>query len=65
MPESGVAIVLARCIKAHNFQMDSQTCTKFCEKVGHEPKDRWLSVQANWQKGTVAVGVDSNKKAYN
>ncbi len=25
--------------KAHNFQMDSHTCTKFSGKVGNEPKD--------------------------
>ncbi len=26
-------------IKANNFQIDSQTCTRFSGKVGHEPKD--------------------------
>ncbi len=31
--------------------MDSQTCTRFSGKVGHEPKDSWLTVRANWQKG--------------
>ncbi len=30
---------VAQCEKANNFQMDSQTCTRFSGNVGHEPKD--------------------------
>ncbi len=44
--------------------MDSQTCTRFSGKVGHEPKDSWLTIWANWQKGGMAVGVACNKKAH-
>ncbi len=25
--------------RVHNFQMGSETCTRFTAKVGHEPKD--------------------------
>ncbi len=25
--------------KAHNIQVDSQTCTRLSGKIGHEPKD--------------------------
>ncbi len=31
----GEAIGVAYCKKVHNFQMDSQTCTRFSGKVGH------------------------------
>ncbi len=34
-----------------NFQMVSQTCTRFSGKISHEPKDSRLTVWANWQKG--------------
>ena len=27
--------------KEHNFQMDSQSSTRFSGKAGHEPKDSW------------------------
>ncbi len=36
--KGGVAVGVD-CKKVHNFQMDSQTCTKFSGKVGHELKD--------------------------
>ncbi len=36
--KGGVAMGVAYCKKVHNFQMDSQTCTRFSGKVGHEPK---------------------------
>ncbi len=36
----GVAVGVASFEKVHNFQMDSQTCTRFSGKVDHEPKDR-------------------------
>ncbi len=45
------------CKKAHNSQMDILTGSRFSEKVGHEQKDSWLTVQANWQKWDVAAGV--------
>lgn len=34
-----------------NFQMDSETCKRFCGKFGNEPKDNWLTVHANREKG--------------
>ncbi len=34
-----VETVVAYCKRANNFQMDSQTCTEFSEKVSHEAKD--------------------------
>ncbi len=49
--KGGVAMWVAYCKKTHNFQMDSQTFTRFSRKVGHEPEDSWLTVCANWQKG--------------
>ncbi len=63
LAKRGVAKGVACFKKAHNFQMDSQTCTKFGWKVGAE--DSCLPVQTNWQKGGVAVGVACNKKANN
>ncbi len=36
--------------------------TRFGVKVGHKLKDSRLSVQANWQKVGVAVGVACLKK---
>ncbi len=63
--KGGVAMGVAYCKKVHNFQMDSQTCTRFSGKVGHEPKDSRLMVRANWQKGGVAVGVACNKEVHN
>ncbi len=35
----GVAMGVVYCKIAHNFQMDSQACTRFSGKFGHEPKD--------------------------
>ncbi len=49
------------CKKAHNFQMDSHTCTTFTAKVNHEPKVNCLT----GKKGGVAVRVACNKKARN
>ncbi len=37
--KGGVVMEVAYCKKVHNFQMDSQTSTRFSGKVGHEPKD--------------------------
>ncbi len=37
--------------KVHIFQTDSQTWSRFTAKVGHDPKDSWLTVWADWQKG--------------
>ncbi len=65
MTKGGVAMGVASCKKVHNFQMDSQICTRFSGKVGHEPKDSWLTVQANWQKAGMAVGVAFNKNTHN
>ncbi len=39
LQKGGVAMGVAYCKKVHNFQLDSQTCTRFSAKVGHEPKD--------------------------
>ncbi len=49
----------------HDFPVDSQTCTRVSGKAGNEAKDSGLTVQANWQKGGVAVGEAYNKKAHN
>ncbi len=38
-PVAGVVMGVAFCQKVHNFQMDSQICTKFSGKVDYEPKD--------------------------
>ncbi len=38
-PKGGVVMGVAYCKNVQNFQMDSQTCTRFSGKVGHEPKD--------------------------
>ncbi len=38
------------CKKMLNFKIDTQTCKRFIGKVGHEPKDSWLPVQADGQK---------------
>ncbi len=35
--KEGVLTEVAYCKKAHNFQMDLQTCTRFSEKGGYEP----------------------------
>ncbi len=37
--KGGIAMGVVYCKKVQNFQMDSQTCTRFSGKVGHEPKD--------------------------
>ncbi len=37
--KEGVALGVTYCKKVHNFQMDSQTWTRFSGTVGHEPKD--------------------------
>ncbi len=37
--KGGVAMEAARFKRVHNFQMDSQTCTRYSGKVGYEPKD--------------------------
>ncbi len=39
LAERGVAGGVAYCKKAHDFQMDSQTCMRFGGKVHDEPKD--------------------------
>ncbi len=44
--------------QVHNFQMDSQTCTRFSGKVGS-----WAKVRQ--KKGGVGVGMACNKKANN
>ncbi len=49
--KGGVVTGVDYCKKAHNFQTDSQTCTRFSGQVGHEPKDSWLIVRTDWQKG--------------
>ncbi len=56
-----MAMGVAYCKKAHNFQMESEIAQKFSGKVDHELKDSWLTAEANWQK----VGVACNKKAHN
>ncbi len=35
------------CEKERHFRMDSQPCTRFSGKTGHEPKDSQLTVRAN------------------
>ncbi len=37
--KGGVAMRVANCEKAHNFQMDSQACKRLSAKVDHEPKN--------------------------
>ncbi len=39
LAKRGVAIAVVYYKNAHNFQMDSQTCTRFSGKVVHEPED--------------------------
>ncbi len=63
--KGGVVIGVGCCKKAQNIQMDSQICTRFSGKVGHEPKDNCFTVQAKWQKGGVSVGVACNRKVHN
>ncbi len=41
LAKGGVAFGVANCKKAHNFQMDSHTCTRFNGKVGHELSICW------------------------
>ncbi len=40
LAKGGVAMRGAYSKKVHNFQMDSQTCTRFSVKFGHEPRER-------------------------
>ncbi len=37
--KGGLAMGVASCKMAHNFQMNSQISTRFNGKVGYEPKD--------------------------
>ncbi len=37
--KGSVIMGVSYCDKAHNFRMDSQTCTRFSGKVGHEQQD--------------------------
>ncbi len=46
---------MAYCKKAHNFHMDSHTCTKFSGNVGQEPKDSLLTVGTTGKLGHVTL----------
>ncbi len=43
--KGGMSLGVAYCKKAHIFLTDSQSWKKFTAKVGHEPKDSWLTVR--------------------
>ncbi len=52
--------IAKRCITSnwiHRFAQDSVIMT-------HEPKGSWLTIQINWQKGGVAMGVVCIKKVH-
>ncbi len=53
--KGGVAVGVTHCKKALNFQMDSQTCTRFIAKADHVQKDSCLGQLAIRR----AVGVAS------
>lgn len=62
--KGGVAMGGTYRRKAHNFQMDSQTCPRFSGNTGHEPEDSWLTCHAIWQKGATCGGMHVQGHSY-